>query len=135
MGLVTIYHHATDTILAFIGLTDKEAHLNAGLALYVGAQLTLRTRRASLKALIFVVACETANELLDFLFFGSLRWRDTLCDAAATLMWPVCLALLSSYRRSRWTRTQVRQPVRGVQREYKRPGSMLSANLAMRRAA
>ncbi len=135
MSLVTIYHHATDAVLAVTGLTDKAAHLNAGLALYVGAQLALRTRRASLKALVFVAACEGANELLDFLFFGSMRWSDTLGDAAATLIWPACLTGLSHYRRTRWVRTAARQPERRKQSDQSPLHIVPSAMPTLKRAA
>lgn len=104
MDPIAAYHHMIDAILATTGMTDKEAHFNAGLAIYVGVQYLRRTRRASLDALMTVIACEGLNELLDFLFFGQPRWGDTLGDIAATLAWPVILFAVSRHRRRRWAR-------------------------------
>lgn len=115
MGLVTDYHHTIEAILAFTGFTDKAAHLNVGLALYVGAQFVLRTRRASLQALAFVAGCELCNETLDLLFFGDPRWADTLSDILATLAWPTTLFLLSRYRRERWARLASRARPKGAE--------------------
>ncbi|MFA5967668.1 MAG: hypothetical protein WC816_00230 [Sphingomonas sp.] len=102
MDLAALYHHGTDAVLTLTGMSDKEAHINAGLLIYVGAQCMLRTRRASLQALMAVLACEGANEILDYLFFGDARWADTLGDIGATLAWPVVLFTVSRYRRRRW---------------------------------
>jgi len=112
MSLVTDYHHAIDAVLGVTGFSDKAAHLNVGLALYVGAQFVLRTRRASLRALAFVAGCEFLNEALDLLFFGDPRWADTLSDIAATLAWPTTLFVLSQYRRQRFARTMVHDRLR-----------------------
>lgn len=108
MDLAALYHHGTDVVLALTGMSDKEAHMNAGLLIYVGAQCVLRTRRASLQALMAVLACEGANEILDYLYFGDARWADTLSDFGATLAWPAALFAVSRYRRRRWTFDAVR---------------------------
>jgi hypothetical protein len=102
--LVGRYHEATDGVLAFAGTSDKAVHVHAGLAIYMLAQLALRTRRGSIDALLAVVLAEAANEALDRLFFGSWRWSDTLGDAVATLFWPAMLTVMSRYRRHRWER-------------------------------
>lgn len=98
------YHDATDAALSLAGLSDKMLHVHVGLAIYMLAQLVLRTRRGSIDALLAVVIAEAANEAMDRLFFGSWRWSDTLGDAGATLFWPAMLTLMSRYRRRRWER-------------------------------
>lgn len=102
MRIATAYHHATDAVLTLAGMSDKMAHLNAGLVIYVATQALLRTRRASAKALLAVLACELANEAMDVVFWGELRIGDTIGDIVATLAWPTMLFGLSKYRRRRF---------------------------------
>jgi len=102
MRIATVYHHATDAVLTLAGMSDKMAHLNAGLVIYVATQALLRTRRASGKALLAVLACELANEAMDVVFWGELRFADTIGDIVATLAWPTMLFGLSKYRRRRF---------------------------------
>lgn len=104
MDLATSYHHATDQFLILTGWSDKMAHLNAGMAIYVLTQLMLRTRRASLPALAVVVAMELCNEGLDALFYGELRVADSLMDIAYTIAWPAIITFIGLYRRGRWKR-------------------------------
>ena len=110
MDIAATYHHGIDTFLTVTGMTDKEAHLHVGLAIYVGVQLLLRTRRASFDALIAVAGCELANELMDYFFVGELRVMDTLGDIVATMAWPTVLFMTSRYRRTRWARDAQRAP-------------------------
>ncbi len=110
MSFIVAYHHMTGVILTATGMTDKEAHINAGLLIYVVVQFLLRTRRASLEALVAVAACEGLNEIFDYLFFAEPRWTDTLGDIAATLTWPIVLFAVSRYRRRRWARAESKRP-------------------------
>lgn len=106
MDLATSYHHLTDQFLVLTGWSDKMAHLNAGMAIYVLTQLMLRTRRASLPALATVVFVELCNEGLDTWFYGELRLAESLVDIAYTLAWPAIITLIGIYRRERWSRKQ-----------------------------
>jgi hypothetical protein len=72
------------------------------MAIFVAVQFALRTRRASVTAFLVVVLMEATNEILDRLFCGSWRLRDTTGDIVATLFWPAAIVLLSKYRRARW---------------------------------
>ena len=96
------YRTLKDTLLLDTGLPDHSMHVHCGLAIYVLAQLALRTRRGSLKALMIVTLLEVTNEVMDRLYWGSWRWTDTSLDFAATLFWPTVFAATSLYRRRRW---------------------------------
>lgn len=102
MDAVADYHSLIDAILAATGMSDKTAHVHAGLAIFLLAQVVLRTRRGSIDALLAVVLAEALNETMDRLFFGSWRWSDTLGDIVSTLAWPTLLVVASRYRRARW---------------------------------
>lgn len=104
MSLVATYHETIEHILAYSGASDKTVHVHVGLALYLLGQLVLRTRRGSVDALLFVLVVESANEMMDRLYFGDWRWADTSTDVIATLFWPTLLLLASRYRRARWRR-------------------------------
>jgi hypothetical protein len=102
MDFVALYHQTTDAVVVAMGGSDKLAHMNAGMAIYLVAQMALRTRRGSIDALLAVLLLEAANEAMDRLYAGSWRWPDTLGDFAATLFWPVMLLVAARYRRRRW---------------------------------
>ncbi|UAK24504.1 hypothetical protein [Sphingomonas nostoxanthinifaciens] len=106
MDWIAAYHRLTELIVGLVGGSDKLAHVHAGLIIYVGAQIVLRTRRANGLALQAVLLAEVLNETADRLFWGSWRWADTAGDMAATLLWPSLLYALSRYRRSRWSSVQ-----------------------------
>ncbi|HKR91477.1 hypothetical protein [Novosphingobium sp.] len=116
MDLAASYHHVTDQILVLTGWTDKMAHLNAGMAIYVLTQLLLRTRRASLPALAMVAFLELGNEALDALFYGELRVGDSLSDIAYTLCWPAIITFIGMHRRERWNRRREKHPSRNERR-------------------
>lgn len=104
MDTATSYHALKDQLVVALGQSHSMMHIHAGLALYLGAQFVIGTRRASLQALAIVFWAEMANELLDRLATGSWRWADTLSDVVLTLMWPAAITALSLYRRARWER-------------------------------
>lgn len=101
------YRMTTTFITGLFG-SDSLAHLNVGLALYVGTQFILRTRRASSYALAVVALAEFFNELADRLIYRSWRLDDTAMDILATLFWPIVLYGVSKYRRRRWAIDQIR---------------------------
>lgn len=109
MDLADTYHHLTDQFLILSGWSDKMAHLNAGLAIYVLAQLVLRTRRASLAALAAVAGIELGNEVLDTFYYGELRVAESMADIAYTLAWPAIITLVGQYRRERWSRSKAKR--------------------------
>ena len=96
---------------AAVGLTgsDKLAHVHAGLAIYVGARAVGRGRHASLVALGMVLLPALMNEVLDRLFWGTWRWRDTVGDLVATMFWPTVLWWVARGRRARRQGRPLRQ--------------------------
>ncbi|WP_293884096.1 hypothetical protein [Sphingomonas sp.] len=106
MEIADTYHAMIDTIIATTGLSDTVLHIHAGMAIYLLAQLMLRTRRASLNALTMVFALEAANETMDRLHSGSWNWPNTLSDFAATMFWPLMIVIVGRYRRQRWARME-----------------------------
>lgn len=113
MILSQAYHHLVDQTTHALGASHAIMHVHIGLALYLGMQLLLRTRRASFAALHVVFVAELLNECLDWLANQSWNWPDTLSDMLLTLMWPIAITAVGHYRRARWNRVaKTRQLVR-----------------------
>jgi hypothetical protein len=106
MDISATYHSMIDWIIMTTGMSDKVLHIHAGMAIYLIAQLVLRTRRASLNALTIVFAAEAMNETMDRLYSGSWNWPDTLSDFAMTMFWPLMIVIVGRYRRQRWARRE-----------------------------
>jgi hypothetical protein len=102
MLLAAYYVETTTDLLTRTGMTHEMGHLHAGLLIYVGMQMLLRTRRASSIALQAVIGAEIVNEILQRAYYGSWRWPDTLGDVALTVFWPTILYAAARYRRARW---------------------------------
>jgi hypothetical protein len=130
MDLVANYHDATARIVMASGMSDKMVHMHAGMAIYLIAQLVLRTRRGSMDALSAVFVMEIANEIMDRLFFGNWRWADTAGDFLATVFWPTMVFAASRYRRARWSRVhnQTRKRRDGRQRMWQGWGAATAAS-------
>lgn len=109
MDIFAAYVDLINQSLHLIGMTHAMAHVHGGLAIYLGVQTLLRTRRASAIALQAVLGAELVNEILERGYYGSWRWHDTLGDIAMTMLWPTALYLLSRYRRARWEQWQAKQ--------------------------
>jgi hypothetical protein len=133
MDIAATYHAMIDAALLATGFNDKVMHVHVGLAIYVAAQIVLRTRRGSINAWLVVLSAEAGNEMMDRLFFGSWRMHDTLGDVFATLFWPTILALASLYRRKSWASRHARDSARhALTALYMRPsGEENAASLAM----
>lgn len=102
MSIFYDYTWLMNQIVLWSGATHGMMHMHAGLAIYIVAQLVLRTRRASMAALNTVIAAAIGHEVLDYL--GSSSWElvDTLQDIGLTVMWPVAITGVGQYRRARW---------------------------------
>lgn len=111
MDLITSYHDLTEVAKAVTGASPNMLHVHVGMAIYLGGQVLLGSRRASWLALFLVVEIELFNEVMNYFFYGSWRWDDTLSDIALTLMWPAMCVLVGTYRRRRWTRKRARRTV------------------------
>lgn len=114
MDTAASYHFLTEQILALTGWTDKMAHMNAGMAIYVLARIVLRTRRASMPALATVAGLEIANEILDVIHAGHLDLAEAVSDFCYTMAWPTILTWTSSYRRARWGRQRTEHEYRAL---------------------
>jgi hypothetical protein len=114
MDTAVSYHLLTEQFLALTGWTDKMAHLNAGLAIFVIARIILRTRRASLPALATVAGMEFVNEVLDVIHAGHLDAAEALTDFVYTMFWPAILTWASSYRRARWGKAREERNYRAI---------------------
>ncbi len=102
MGFLGGYIDLTDGVAQWAGATHEMMHIHCGLALYLGMQLLLRTRRASPLALATVVTVAILHEAAQRLYYGAWRWEDTLGDIALTTMWPAAITCVGIYRRRRW---------------------------------
>jgi len=117
MDIPSSYVAATQMALDWTGFTHPMAHLNGGMAIYLGMQVMLRTRRASAIALQAVYGAEIVNELLQYAYYGGWRVDDTIGDVVTTVFWPTLIYLLAHYRRARWhwrTARQERKAVRAL---------------------
>lgn len=102
------YCDLLDHLVVLLGTSRNMAHVHAGLAIYVIAQLATRDRRASVAALQWVLACAIGNEVLQALAHASPRWSDGMSDVMLTLMWPAILYAVGRHRRRRWMALQAR---------------------------
>ncbi|WP_336973144.1 hypothetical protein [Sphingobium aromaticiconvertens] len=102
MALVDLYVQYLETLVRFFGASHTIMHVHAGLAIYLGSQLLLRDRRASVIALKIVLAVAIGHECIERLYYGSWRWNDTLADIGLTLLWPAAITASGLYRRRRW---------------------------------
>jgi len=103
MDLLKDYIDITNDTVRMSGGTHDMLHIHAGLALYLGTQLLLRTRRASLAALAVVVTAALGHEAAERLHYESWRWADTRSDIMLTVMWPAAITFVGLYRRRRWS--------------------------------
>jgi hypothetical protein len=106
MQIFVEYTTLMDRVADLFGASHSLMHVHAGLAIYVGTQLMLQTRRASMTALNTVIAAAVGHEVLDYL--GSANWDavDTLQDIGLTVMWPVAITAVGQFRRFRWKQEQ-----------------------------
>lgn len=91
MEIAHRYAHFTGWVVSLCPPPDKFAHTYAGLVIWLLAAIVLRRPLSSWVPLCVIVACEGANEIADYLAYGSWRWHDTLGDMAATWFWPAVL--------------------------------------------
>lgn len=102
--LAGAYHAASERLIAATGASHATLHVSLGMGVFLLVQLLLDDRRASLFALAAVAYAELTNEVLQFAWYGSWRWADTLGDIGATLFWPAAVLLVGTRRRRRWAR-------------------------------
>ncbi|WP_200932547.1 hypothetical protein [Sphingomonas sp. Leaf412] len=75
------------------GLPDAILHIHAGMAVLIVARVLTGRGLGTFIPFWFVVAAETANEVLDRMHYGSWRWPDTTLDVFNTLWWPLVLTI------------------------------------------
>ncbi len=109
MDIFAAYAQLTQDIVNITGVSRPMLHMHAGMAIYLGAQVVLGTRRGSLFAVIVVLQIELLNEMMNRFYHGSWRWADTSEDIALTLFWPTLRYGVSLYRRKRWQRMELRR--------------------------
>jgi len=83
------------------GASDTLLHVHAGLAVLFLARIVTRRSLATPVPFLVVCAAELANELMDYLSYGSWRWSDTALDVVNTLFWPFVLMVGLRWRRAR----------------------------------
>lgn len=73
--------------------SDTILHIHAGMAVLLVARVATGRGLGTFIPLLFVVAAEAANELLNRIAHGSWRWEGTWIDIFNTLLWPVVLSV------------------------------------------
>jgi hypothetical protein len=63
-------------------------------------------RRARSRSVSLVLEIALINQGMNYLYYGSWRWADTLSDKRITLFWPSLCVTVGRYRRWCWTRRQ-----------------------------
>lgn len=86
------YEQLINFIVGMCPGPDKFAHVNAGIALWLGSALILRRPLHSLWPLTVIIVLEVANEVVDFFAHDAWHWQDTIADAVATWFWPLVLS-------------------------------------------
>ncbi|WOK37135.1 hypothetical protein [Sphingomonas sp. C3-2] len=96
---VALYAQFKTSTAQWIGITNAECHIHAGLLIYLASSVILRKPLRSPVPLLIVIAAEAANEYFDRLSTGSWRWDDTVHDILFTLLWPAILFTLARLRK------------------------------------
>ena len=107
MELIEFYHALSNVLVRFAGSANL-VHVHVGMAIYIGAQLLLRTRRGSILALQLVVGGAVAGVLLDCLITGFWQLDKALTNIVVTAFWPAAACFASLHRRRRWALDQQR---------------------------
>ena len=102
MDFITSYHDATEAFVAFVDAPRSLIHVHVGMAIYLGCQFLMGTRRGSLVAVSVTVALAVFHELMNRLFYGSWRIEDTSADLLLSLFWPTMCYAVSIFRRWSW---------------------------------
>lgn len=100
MDIPALYESLVNWIGDGTGASDSLLHVHAGMAVLFAARLLTRRSLATIVPFSFVCAAEFANEVLDWLDYGSVRMPDTLYDVINTLFWPLVLMLGLRWRRA-----------------------------------
>lgn len=82
-------------------------HMNMGLAVYILAKFALRTRRASIFALVAVAICAVLVAVGEIIYFRSVAPLWAIVGIVTTIFWPGLEYLVTSHRRQRWQFTQM----------------------------
>ncbi len=106
-------------LISNFGACAAFVHMNMGLAVYVLAKLALRTRRASVFALVAVGTCAVLAALGEVIHFRPDRPLWVAAGVVTTIFWPTLEYLVTSHRRQRW---QFAQMSRELNNFRKRPG-------------
>ena len=82
-----------------LGVSSDEAHIHAGLALFLMGALALRRRKHGfVLAWVVVFVGQTANEVMDardwLMWTGTVNWPETAKDYVRTLFWPSVLCVI-----------------------------------------
>lgn len=97
--VASVYAQFKSSTTSWVGITNAECHIHAGLFIYLAACVILRKPMRSPVPLLIVILAELANEYLDRVSTGSWRWDDTLHDILFTLLWPTIIFLLARFRK------------------------------------
>ena len=124
MDLISSYREWTEAIKAMTGFSPQMLHVHAGMAIYLMGQLLLGSRRASWVAFSVVLEIELMNEVMNYLYYGSWRWHDTLSDIVLTLFWPATSVVVGKYRRWRWARNE------GIMRQLLKHRPKIAASIS-----
>lgn len=99
MQIVAAYEQAKNQFATWIGLSQPELHIHAGMLVFLATAVILRKPLRSPLPFLAVIAAEVLNEVADRLHSGSWRWPDTIRDVLFTLMWPLVILLLARWRK------------------------------------
>lgn len=111
MEPIAAYHQLVDAVVHFTDAPRSLLHLHFGMAIYLGCQVLLGARRATLAAVIVTLLLALAHEMMNRMFHGSWRWEDTWRDLAVSLFWPaMCYAVGSLHHRHRLRQARPRAP-------------------------
>lgn len=106
MDFVAIYNHTATELVWFLQMPRSLLHLHIGMAIYLGCQFLMGTRRGSLAAVFVTVMLALFHEVMNRIFHGSWRLADTSEDLVLTLFWPTMCYGVSSFRRWQWAQRE-----------------------------
>lgn len=125
MDFATFYNNTATELVWFLQMPRSLLHLHVGMAIYLGCQVLMGTRRGSLVAVFVTVLLAVFHELMNRIFHGSWRLADTSQDLVLTLFWPTMCYSVSCFRRWHWAQRARRGSPVASRREAEGRGAVV----------
>ena len=103
MEFVLAYHHFKADLAGRTGQGHALLAIQVGLAIYLLCLIGMDTRRGTRSAIGIVAIAALFDSVMTVLYPGGGEGIEPVRDSLWLLMWPTLFALVSRFRRWRWT--------------------------------